>query len=55
MDLCSQVKDFVDRYMPAYKAYLPKMYAEGPSTGRDGNVLMFEINETRALADCKQP
>ncbi|KAK8641796.1 hypothetical protein V6N13_011169 [Hibiscus sabdariffa] len=25
------VKDFVSRYLPAYKAYLPTLYSEGPN------------------------
>ena len=50
-----QVKDFVNRYMPAYKAYLPHMYKEGPTTGKDDNVLMFEIDESRGLVHAKNP
>lgn len=45
-----QVKDFVNRYMPAYQAYLPGMYENGPSTGKEGKVLMFEIDESRGLS-----
>lgn len=45
-----QVQDFVNRYMPAYKAYLPGMYERGPSTGKKGKVLMFEIDESRGLS-----
>ena len=45
----TQVKDFVNRYMPAYKAYLPGMYSKGPSTGRGDNVVTFEIDESRGL------
>ena len=30
-----QVKDFVDRFMPAYRAYLPGLYERGPA-GRGG-------------------
>ena len=44
-----QVADFVDRYMPAYHAYLPGMYARGPTTARAGHVLVVQINETRSL------
>ena len=44
-----QVADFVDRYMPAYQAYLPGMYARGPTTARAGHVLVVEINGTRSL------
>lgn len=35
-----EVKDFVSRYLPAYKAYLPTLYAEGP-TGSDPEHLLF--------------
>lgn len=55
--ICSslpQVADFVDRYMPAYKAYLPGMYAEGPTTGKAGHLLMLEIDENRGLT-AQQP
>ena len=44
-----QVADFVDRYMPAYKAYLPGMYAAGPTTARPQRTLMLEIDENRGL------
>ncbi|KAK9841016.1 hypothetical protein WJX81_005787 [Elliptochloris bilobata] len=44
-----QVADFVDRYMPAYHAYLPGMYASGPTTARAEHVLVVEIDETRSL------
>ncbi|KAK9915446.1 hypothetical protein WJX75_009273 [Coccomyxa subellipsoidea] len=49
-----QVADFVDRYMPAYKAYLPGMYAEGPTTGKAGHLLMLEIDQNRGLT-AQQP
>ena len=49
-----QVADFVDRYMPAYHAYLPGMYARGPTTARAGHVLVVQINETRSLT-AEQP
>ena len=42
-----QVKDFVSRYMPAYKAYLPGLYEKGPTTGAGGKVLVVEVNEER--------
>jgi len=45
----AQVQDFVDRYMPAYHAYLPGMYAAGPTTARPGHVLIVEIDERRSL------
>ena len=49
-----QVADFVDRYMPAYHAYLAGMYARGPTTARAGHVLVVQINETRSLT-AEQP
>ena len=45
----TQVADFVDRYMPAYRAYLPGMYKSGPTTGKAGRTLMLEIDENRGL------
>ncbi|EEF44696.1 D-glycerate 3-kinase, chloroplastic [Ricinus communis] len=42
-----EVKDFVSRYLPAYKAYLPTLYAEGPSGSDPENVLLVEIDEAR--------
>ncbi|BDA43365.1 D-glycerate 3-kinase, chloroplastic [Coccomyxa sp. Obi] len=45
----AQVADFVDRYMPAYKAYLPRMYSEGPTTAKAGHLLMLEIDQQRGL------
>lgn len=44
-----QVADFVDRYMPAYRAYLPGMYQNGPSTAKAGRTLMLEIDQNRGL------
>ena len=50
-----QVKDFVDRYMPAYHAYLPQLYEQGPAGSEPGKVLMIEISETRQLAPAQPP
>ena len=44
-----QVKDFVDRYMPAYKHYLPGLYAHGPTTKQPGKVLTLQIDKSRQL------
>ena len=44
-----QVKDFVDRYMPAYKAYLPQLYEKGPTRSESGRTLVIEIDEGRGL------
>lgn len=50
-----QVNDFVDRYMPAYKAYLPTLYHRGPSTARAGHVVSAEIDSSRTLVAEQQP
>eukprot|EP00258_Populus_trichocarpa_P019778 XP_006385486.2 D-glycerate 3-kinase, chloroplastic [Populus trichocarpa] len=42
-----EVKDFVSRYLPAYKAYLPTLYAEGPNGSDPENLLVIEIDEGR--------
>lgn len=43
-----QIKDFVDRYIPAYKAYLPSLYSEGPTTAQPGSLLVVEVDQQRA-------
>ena len=47
------MKDFVDRYMPAYNAYLPQLYSAGPPGSHPDKVLMIEISETRQLASAQ--
>ncbi|XP_010537944.1 PREDICTED: D-glycerate 3-kinase, chloroplastic [Tarenaya hassleriana] len=42
-----EVRDFVSRYLPAYKAYLPTLYSEGPSGSEAGQVLVVDIDEER--------
>ncbi|KAG0607984.1 hypothetical protein M758_8G069100 [Ceratodon purpureus] len=42
-----QVADFVSRYMPAYKAYLPSLYAQGPKSAKKEHTLMLQIDENR--------
>jgi D-glycerate 3-kinase len=47
-----EVRDFVDRYMPAYQHYLPGLYATGPGSRKKvaGNMvdtLMVTIDENR--------
>lgn len=42
-----QVKDFVSRYMPAYKAYLPALYSSGPKGARPERTFQFAIDENR--------
>lgn len=42
-----EVLDFVSRYMPAYKAYLPTLYSEGPSGSDASRLLVIDIDEGR--------
>lgn len=42
-----EVKDFVSRYLPAYKAYLPTLYSEGPKGSDPNHLLLVEIDEGR--------
>ncbi|KAL4425715.1 hypothetical protein ABPG75_009731 [Micractinium tetrahymenae] len=42
-----QVAAFVDRFMPAYRAYLPGLYAAGPTTARPGRLLVVQVDEGR--------
>ncbi len=49
-----QVADFVSRYIPAYSAYLPGLYAQGPTTAAAGRTLVIEVDESRSPVT-KQP
>lgn len=42
-----QVMDFVSRYLPAYNAYLPTLYSEGPNGSDPERLLVIEIDEGR--------
>ncbi|GFQ06608.1 d-glycerate 3-kinase chloroplastic [Phtheirospermum japonicum] len=42
-----EVLDFVSRYLPAYKAYLPTLYAEGPNGSDPNHLLVVGIDEGR--------
>ncbi|XP_073007221.1 D-glycerate 3-kinase, chloroplastic [Typha latifolia] len=42
-----EVLDFVSRYLPAYKAYLPTLYAEGPNGMDPDRLLVIDIDEER--------
>ncbi|XP_042491395.1 D-glycerate 3-kinase, chloroplastic [Macadamia integrifolia] len=42
-----EVMDFVSRYLPAYKAYLPTLYSEGPKGSDPERLLVVEIDEER--------
>ena len=37
----------MSRYLPAYKAYLPTLYEEGPSGSEPERVLAIDIDEER--------
>ncbi|KAH9666294.1 D-glycerate 3-kinase [Citrus sinensis] len=42
-----EVKDFVSRYLPAYHAYLPTLYSEGPNGSDPEHTLIIEIDDGR--------
>ncbi|KAK4754292.1 hypothetical protein SAY87_002396 [Trapa incisa] len=42
-----EVRDFVSRYLPAYDAYLPTLYSEGPNGSAPERLLFIEIDEGR--------
>ncbi|KAI3512628.1 hypothetical protein L1887_19946 [Cichorium endivia] len=42
-----EVMDFVSRYLPAYNAYLPTLYTEGPKGSDTDRTLIVEIDEQR--------
>ncbi|KAG0538953.1 hypothetical protein BDA96_03G281000 [Sorghum bicolor] len=42
-----EVMDFVSRYLPAYHAYLPKLYKEGPNGSKPDHLLVIDIDEGR--------
>ncbi|XP_059640909.1 D-glycerate 3-kinase, chloroplastic isoform X2 [Cornus florida] len=42
-----EIMDFVSRYLPAYKAYLPTLYSEGPNGSDPEHLLLIEIDEGR--------
>ena len=47
------VREFVNRYLPAYEAYLPALYAQGPTTAQKGKLLYVEVDANRALAQAE--
>lgn len=49
-----EVTDFVSRYIPAYQAYLPALYARGPTTAQPDRLLVVAVDKDRSLAQ-KQP
>ncbi|XP_066363640.1 D-glycerate 3-kinase, chloroplastic-like [Miscanthus floridulus] len=42
-----EVMDFVSRYLPAYQAYLPALYKEGPNGSNPDHLLVIDIDENR--------
>ncbi|XP_039812333.1 D-glycerate 3-kinase, chloroplastic-like isoform X3 [Panicum virgatum] len=42
-----EVMDFVSRYLPAYHAYLPTLYKEGPNGSKPEQLLVIDIDEGR--------
>ena len=46
-ELVLQVKDFVSRYLPAYNAYFPTLYFEGPNGSDPKHLPLIEIDEGR--------
>ena len=44
----AEVEDFCDRFMPAYQAYLPKLYQQGPKDVEEFRVLEINIDESRS-------
>ncbi|KAF9606442.1 hypothetical protein IFM89_025151 [Coptis chinensis] len=42
-----EVRDFVSRYFPAYKAYLPALYSEGPLGYDPKHLLFVDIDDER--------
>lgn len=49
-----QVGQFVDRFMPAYRCYLPGLYRNGPTTAAPGKLLVVEVDANREPV-AKQP
>lgn len=45
-----QVKDFVDRFLPAYEAYLPGSAERGPPGATKGKVLVVGVEDDRSLS-----
>lgn len=42
-----EVATFVDRFMPAYRCYLPGLYKDGPTTSTPRKLLVVEVDENR--------
>jgi D-glycerate 3-kinase len=47
-----EVADFVDRFLPAYDAYLPGLYSRGPfGGGLSGRTLTVRVDRNRNVLD----
>jgi hypothetical protein len=42
-----QIEDFCSRFQPAYRAYLPQLYKEGPPGAKEEATLRIRIDESR--------
>ncbi len=50
----AQIADFVARFIPAYRAYLPRLYSHGPTTCKKDKTLIIEVDQNRSPV-AKQP
>lgn len=46
-----EIKIFVEKFMPAYKGYLPSLYSKANELAKD--VMMIKVNENRDPVDSK--
>ena len=46
-----EIKKFVEKFMPAYKGYLPSLYSGANGIAKD--VMMIKVNENRDPVDSK--
>lgn len=44
-----EVRDFCERFQPAYRLYLPGLYEKGPTTASSGKLLRLRIGQDRTL------
>jgi len=44
----AQIADFVSRFIPSYQAYLPGLYAAGPTTASANHTLIIEVDQNRS-------
>ena len=50
-----EVRDFCERFQPAYRAYLPKLYSSPPPLATEDRVLRIKIAKDRSLRSPIQP